>query len=411
METGVIGNRLRAMGRDLAAWRVSRRCNWRRNQLEPLRNRCQANGARLGEYGTNSGAWEPAVLKKSDGPGGSGRNAKPTINDVARLAGVSKKTVSRVINRSALLNGETRERVEKVIRELGYVPNPQARALALRRNFLVGLIHDNPNAQMVLNMQQGILEALQGTEFEMVVRPVDRNSSMMLDDVRHFLERQRLFGVVLLPPISENDALARLCDEVGCRYVRLGSAELDDAAHMVASNDREAVREATDYLIREGHRLIGLIEGPDGFRSARERRLGFEDAIAAAGLKLPRSLIAGGNYTFETGVTAAHRLFDLSPRPTAIFASNDEMAAGVVFAARERGVAVPQDLSVIGFDDTPIAAHIWPPLTTVRWPIVSMARSAARKLVGDIVDGTGAESLPSMLPSTLVKRASVAPPP
>ena len=110
-----------------------------------------------------------------------GRAAKPTINDVARLAGVSKKTVSRVINRSPLLNEETRERVEKVIRELGYVPNPQARALALRRNFLIGLIHDNPNAQMVLNMQQGILEALQGTEFEMVVRPVDRNQ---LDDAR-----------------------------------------------------------------------------------------------------------------------------------------------------------------------------------------------------------------------------------
>ena len=350
-------------------------------------------------------------MKSSAGQNGAGRNAKPTINDVARLAGVSKKTVSRVINRSALLNDDTRERIEKVIRELGYVPNPQARALALGRNSLIGLIHDNPNAQMVLNMQQGILEALQATEFEMVVRPVDRNSSMLLDDVRDFLERQRLFGVVLLPPISENDALARLCDEVGCRYVRLGSVQLDDAAHMVASNDREAVREAIEYLIREGHRLIGLIEGPDGFRSARERRLGFEDALAAAGLKLPRSLIAGGNYTFETGVTAAHRLFDLSPRPTAIFASNDEMAAGVVFAARERGVAVPQELSVIGFDDTPIAAHIWPPLTTVRWPIVSMARSAARKLVGDIVDGRGAESHPSMLPSTLVKRASVAPPP
>jgi LacI family transcriptional regulator len=340
----------------------------------------------------------------------TGKLGKPTINDVARLAEVSKKTVSRVINRSPLLNEETRERVEKVIRELGYVPNPQARALALRRNFLVGLIHDNPNAQMVLNMQQGILEALQGTDFEMVVRPVDRTSPQMLDDVRLFLERQRLFGVVLLPPISENDALAELCDEVGCRYVRIGSAQLDDADHMVASNDREVVREATDFLIQHGHRLIGLIEGPDGFRSARERRLGFEDAIKAAGLSLPRSLIARGNYTFETGVTAANRLFDLSPRPTAIFASNDEMAAGVVFAARERGIIVPDDLSVIGFDDTPIAAHIWPPLTTVRWPIVSMGRAAARKLVADIVGGEAAEPQPSELPSMLVKRASVAPP-
>lgn len=339
------------------------------------------------------------------------RAAKPTINDVARLANVSKKTVSRVINRSPLLNEETRERVEQVIRDLGYVPNPQARALALRRNFLVGLIHDNPNAQMVLNMQQGILEALSGTDFEMVVRPVDRTSPRMLDDVRLFLERQRLFGVVILPPLSENDALANLCDEVGCRYVRIGSAHLDDPDHMVASNDREVVREATDHLVQQGHRLIGLIEGPDGFRSARERRQGFEDAIKAAGLSLPRSLIVRGNYTFETGVTAASRLFDLSPRPTAIFASNDEMAAGVVFAARERGITVPDDLSVIGFDDTPIAAHIWPPLTTVRWPIVSMARAAARKLVGDMVGGEAAEPQPAELPSMLVKRASVAPPP
>ena len=350
------------------------------------------------------------VTKSGEGQVGT-RAARSTINDVARLAGVSKKTVSRVINHSPLLNEETRNRVEKVIRDLGYVPNPQARALALRRNFLIGLIHDNPNAQMVLNVQQGILEALAGTEFEMVVRPVDRSSQAMLDDVRTFLERQRLFGVILLPPISENDALARLCDEVGCRYVRMGSAELDDAAHMVASNDREAVREATQYLIEQGHELIGLIEGPDGFRSAQERRLGFEDALADAGRTLPRSLIVRGNYTFETGVTAAERLLDLSPRPTAIFASNDEMAAGVVFAARERNISVPDELSVIGFDDTPIAAHIWPPLTTVRWPIVSMARSAARKLVGDMVGGQAAEDLPSELPSTLVKRASVAPPP
>ncbi len=349
-----------------------------------------------------------AKTEKENGTGGGG---KPTINDVARLAGVSKKTVSRVINRSPLLNEDTRGRVEKVIRELGYVPNPQARALALRRNFLIGLIHDNPNAQMVLNMQQGILEALQGTDFAMVVRPVDRTSSMMLEDVRVFIERQRLFGVVILPPISENDALARLCDELGCRYVRMGSARLDAPEHMVASNDREVVREATDHLIAQGHRLIGLIEGPDGFRSAQERRLGFEDALAAAGIDLPRSLIARGNYTFETGVTAANRLLDLSPRPTAIFASNDEMAAGIVFAARERGIAVPDELSVIGFDDTPIAAHIWPPLTTVRWPIVSMARAAARKLVGDMVGGAAAEPQPAELPSTLVKRASVAPPP
>lgn len=339
----------------------------------------------------------------------SRRADQPTINDVARIAGVSKKTVSRVINRSPLLTDDTRERVEKVIRELGYVPNPQARALALRRNYLVGLIHDNPNAQMVLNVQQGILDALHGTEFELVVRPVDRRSPAMLDDVRAFLERQRLYGVVLLPPISENEALARVCEDLGCRYVRMGSVQLDDADHMVASNDREAVRDATAYLIEQGHRLIGLIEGPHGFRSAAERRAGFEDALGQADIKLPRSLFAQGTYTFESGVAAATRLLDLAPRPTAILASNDEMAAGVIHAARQRGLSVPEDLSVIGFDDTAIAAQIWPPLTTVRWPIMSMARSAALKLVGDTLDPDRPPE-PSQFLSALVRRYSVAPP-
>lgn len=331
----------------------------------------------------------------------------PTINDVARIAGVSKKTVSRVINRSPLLSEDTRKHVEGVISGLGYVPNPQARALALRRNFLIGLIHDNPNAQMVMNVQQGILESLHGTEFELVVRPIDRGSATMLQDVRNFLERQRLYGVVLLPPVSENNQLAELCADIGCRYVRMGSAELDDAEHMVASNDCEAVTAAVDYLIEQGHKRIGLVLGPHGFRSARERREGFEQALKTAKITLPRSMIAEGNYTFESGVMAADRLLDLMPRPTAIFACNDEMAAGVLHAARQRGIDVPRDLSIIGFDDTPIAAHIWPPLTTVRWPIISMARSAALKLTAD---GDEPVAEPSMFRSTLIRRGSVAPP-
>lgn len=333
--------------------------------------------------------------------------AQPTINDVARVAGVSKKTVSRVINRSPLLNDGTRTRVLDVIRELGYVPNPQARALALRRNFLIGLIHDNPNAQMVLNVQQGILEALRHTEFELIVRPVDRGSPTMLDDIRRFLERQRPYGVMLLPPISENEALAELCEDIGCRYVRMGSAILDEPDHMVASNDREAVCDAVRYLIEAGHKQIGLVAGPQGFRSAFERMAGFRDALQVARIPLQESLIVHGDYTFDSGVTAAGKLLDHAPRPTAIFASNDEMAAGVLHAARQRGMDVPRDLSIIGFDDTPIATHIWPPLTTVRWPIATMARAAAGKLVAAEGDADEAQSL---FLSTLIRRASVAPP-
>ncbi|MBD8679425.1 LacI family DNA-binding transcriptional regulator [Sphingomonas sp. CFBP 13720] len=337
------------------------------------------------------------------------KTGQPTINDVARLAGVSKKTVSRVINQSPLLNGETRDRVQAVIAEIGYIPNPQARALALRRNFLIALIHDNPNAQMVLGVQQGLLEVLRDTEFELLVHPVDRGAPDMTDEVRRFLERQRPYGVMLLPPISENDALAALCDQIGCRYVRMGSAPFDEAEHMVSSNDREAVRGAVEHLLSAGHRRICMIAGPHGFRSAHERQQGYEEAIEVAGIGVQRTWIAQGDYTFESGMRAAERLLDLSPRPTAIFASNDEMAAGALHVARQRGLEVPDDLSIIGFDDTSIASHLWPPLTTVRWPIATMARAAALKLVGDD-DGGEEDGEDDLFVSTLIRRASVAKP-
>jgi LacI family transcriptional regulator len=330
----------------------------------------------------------------------------PTINDVARLSGVSKKTVSRVINRSALLSDDTRTRVEAVIAELGYVPNPQARALALRRNFLLGLLHDNPNAQTVLNFQEGVLDAIRDTEFALVVRPVDRHSPAMMDDIRRFLEQQRLYGVLILPPISEDDALAELCLEMGCGYVRMGSAMLDDGEHMVASNDREMVEAAVEHLVALGHRKIALIEGPEGFRSARERREGFLGAMQAHGLPVPDEARAQGTYRFDSGLAAAGRLLDAPDRPTAIFASNDEMAAGAFHAARQRNLTVPDDLSIIGFDDSPIAAHMWPPMTTVGWPVREMGRAAALKLI--VPDDPAAGS--SRFPARLVKRQSVAPP-
>jgi LacI family transcriptional regulator len=339
-------------------------------------------------------------------PGSRKFKHKPTINDVARLAGVSKKTVSRAINRSPLLNQKTREKVESVIADLSYVPNPQARALALRRNFLLGLIYDNPNAQTVLSAQEGMLDAIRSTEFALVMRPVDRHSSGMLQDIGNFLQQQRIYGVLLLPPISENEEITAICRELGCGYVRMCSAELDESAHLVQSNDRAAVTQAVEYMIGLGHRHIGLIAGPDGFRSAQERRLGFLDALARNGLECPPALLAKGNYTFESGRTAAEQLLEARPRPTAIFCSNDEMAAGALHAARQRDIEVPDRLSLVGFDDTAIAAHIWPPLTTVRWPIRTMARSAALKLIDPVKASEQAVSFPS----DLVRRASVVPP-
>ena len=334
-----------------------------------------------------------------------------TINDVARIAGVSKKTVSRVINRSAGLHPETRGSVERVIAELGYTPNPQARALARGRNFLIGLVHGNPNAQTVLNVQRGMLEALGGTDFEMLVRPVDRGSPTLVEDLRDFIDRNRLHGLLLMPPLSENEAVAQMCRDAGCRYVRMGSTVLDEADRSVASNDRAVVREATGHLIAQGHRRIGLVAGPDGFRSAIERRAGFEDALRAAGLPLFLDLVERGDYLFGSGETAGERLLGRPDRPTAIFASNDEMAVGVIHAAYRMGLHVPDDLSVIGFDGTAVAAQVWPPLTTVMWPVAAMARAATFKLIGPALSSDhAAEAALLCLPASVIHRGSVAPP-
>jgi len=330
---------------------------------------------------------------------------KPTINDVARISGVSKKTVSRVINKSPLLNQATREKVESVIAELGYVPNPQARALALRRNFLIGLIHDNPNAQMVLGVQEGILDTIRDTEFALVVQPMNRHSPTLYDDVRRFIEQQRLYGVLLLPPLSERDDLAELCRDLGCTLVRMGSAKLDDDEHLVASNDRQAVSDAVAWLAELGHRRIGFVAGPEGFRSANEREQGFLDGLNRAGLEPDPAIMARGTYRFESGKAAGEKLLSAAEPPTAVFSSNDEMAAGILHAARERGLDVPQDISIIGFDDTATAAHIWPPLTTVRWPIRTMASTAAAKLIRP----ASAAQEPSFFLSDLIRRASAVP--
>lgn len=335
--------------------------------------------------------------------------AQPTINDVASRAGVSKKTVSRVINRSPLLSTAMRTKVEAVIRELGFVPNPQARALALRRNFLIVLLHDNPNGQTVLNFQRGVLNAIEDSDLALVVKPVDRNSPGMLADVQAFLEKQRPLGAMLLPPISENDALAELCTSLGVRYVRVGSLVLDDDLHCVASNDREIVTEACEYLIAQGHRNIGFVRGPSGFRSAEEREIGFHQAMARAGIAVDQSLTFEGTYRFGSGMRAGEALLSATPRPTAIFASNDEMAAGVIHVAHRRGIKVPEELSIIGFDDSPTASQIWPTLSTVRWPITEMGRTAAQKLVPEflvgrhIPDGTPA----TILNSEFIQRDSV----
>src|SRR5688572_2852997 len=193
---------------------------------------------------------------------------KHTINDIARLANVSKKTVSRVINESPFVREETRARINEIIKRVGFTPDPQARALAFRRSFLIGLIYDNPNAPYVINFQEGALGALRKMGYELVVHPCDRKSEEFQSDIRRFVTRQKLDGVVILPPVSENNVLAEMLRKLECPYVRVISAALDEPRNLIMSMDRQSAAEVAEHLAKLGHTRIAMIIGPANYRSS-----------------------------------------------------------------------------------------------------------------------------------------------
>ena len=335
---------------------------------------------------------------------------RPTINDIARLAEVSKKTVSRVINKSPFVKEETRERVEAIITRFGYAPDPQARGLAFRRSFLIGLIYDQPNPQYVIDMQQGVLDAVRGSGLELVVHPCRRSDENFLADVRGFVERQKLFGVVIPPSVSEDQRVADLLNEIGCPYVRIASLPLDEARSMVRTHDAKGAGEAARHIAELGHTRVGFISGPSTFRSSHERGRGFAEGLAERGVELKPEYRCEGAYTFESGVDCGARLLAMPERPTAIFCGNDEMAAGVYKAARDAGLDIPGDISIVGYDDSPVAARLWPALTSVRLPIRDMGRMAAEKLLqrdGDEPEAGAAKV--EVVPSLVVRQSAAKP--
>lgn len=346
----------------------------------------------------------PAATDAAETPAADGGVA--TINDIARLAGVSKKTVSRVINRSPLVRPDTREKVEALMEKVGYVPDPMARGLAFRKSFLIGMVSDNPNAQYIVNMQNGALDGLRGSGYELVVHPCDSKSADYIAGVRRFVLQHRLAGVFLVPRVSEDEALVEMLREIDCRYARIAAVSLDDPWRMITTNDRDGAIEVAKYLDSLGHREIGLITGPMRYLSSRERSGGFLDALRTRGVELAADRIVEGGYTFESGVACAERLLARSPRPTAIFALNDEMAAGVCKAAFRMGLRIPEDLSVVGFDDSPLASRLWPSLTTVRLPIREMGMLAAQILTRE----ENRRQTPPLVTPHLVVRESCQPP-
>lgn len=302
--------------------------------------------------------------------------ARMTITEIAQLAGVSKKTVSRYFNHAELLSAQTRAKVEGVIADTGFVPNAQARALALQRNFLVALIHDNSDRGVLELVETGIVEALEGSELALVMQPMAFQDAAAR--LRAFLDRMRPTGVVLLPPLSEREDLAALCADAQVRCVRLGRVRGENG---LACEDRSAMATLVTWLVRLGHRRIGFVSGPESSLNAQERELGYLDAMADHGLDRGPSLIVAGSNTFESGIAGGRLLLEVSPQPTAIIASNDEMAAGVLHAAAQASIEVPSALSVVGFNDAPLAERTLPALTSMGVPWGEMAREAIARIM------------------------------
>ena len=311
---------------------------------------------------------------------------KATIKDVAKLAGVSFKTVSRVINREPSVGEELQAKVWAAIEELNYQPNLSARQLRGSPSF-IAFIYDNPNSHYVIEMQHGILEECKRQGFELLIHPANSSDDAYLEELRRLVSNGHIAGLVLTPPFSESDALIEVLDARDVRHVRILSGELDCECPgpCVLIDDYHAAYEITRYLVGLGHREIAFLAGSQKHDSSSENRLrGYLAALADANIPHRDALILPGEYSFDSGSERTSELLGLPEAPSAIFACNDEIASGALFAARINQVAVPQQLSIVGFEDSPFSRQSWPKLTTAHQPNSEIAAGAARILIENI---------------------------
>ncbi len=304
-----------------------------------------------------------------------------TIDDVADKAGVSAKTVSRVLNNEPNVRPSKRELVMQVSRELGYRPNPAARSLAGARSFLIAHLHDNPVPEYITAVNSGIYAACRANGYFLLPEPVDPNAPDRLDRLQSFLMTSRADGVVLTPPLCDDPDILALLQNNGTPYASLSASRQPEHSAVMRLDDRLAAMEITRHLVDLGHQRIAFIAGPAGHNASTNRRQGYLDAMKEAGLNVKPALIVEGDYSLRSGLEAARTLIEVDPRPTAIFAANDDMAVGAMTTLMTKGLHIPRDISVAGYDDTRLASAVWPPLTTVRQPVAEMAHRAAERLM------------------------------
>jgi LacI family transcriptional regulator len=303
-----------------------------------------------------------------------------TIQEVADLAKVSPKTVSRVINNEPRVRSDTRSRILEAIEKLNYRPNLNARGLASNRSFLIGLFCDRPG-DYLSEFQAGAVERCRESSLHLMVEPWDVQSPSIEKQLDTLLGQLRLEGVILLPPLSDHPLVLSKLQEAAIPIVRIAPRQNLSATPSIGIDDYAAARQLTAHLLELGHRRIGFMLGRPEHGATEQRYLGFIDEMRAHQVPVDFELVQTGNFQFNDGLVCAERMLRSPAPPTAIFASNDDMAAAVISMARKFALSLPGELSVTGFDDAPIATMIWPELTTVRQPVAAMARLAADLII------------------------------
>lgn len=302
-----------------------------------------------------------------------------TISDVARISGVSIRTVSRVINNLPRVSDDTRVRVHRAIETLNFRPSLSARGLARGRSFLIGIVHNDRNALVLNSVQQGVGCEANQRGYEVISHSTSFEEESAIGDVLAFAKRSRVDGLVILPPVSGIDGLPDVLRSNQIPAVAVSAVPIAGYDEIMLSLEADAAGEVARYLLDLGHRRIAMINGPQSMISARERRRGFSEALQQCGVDLLAEM--DGDYGLASGVVAARRLLSRTERPTAIFAANDIMAAGVLKVASEEGISVPAALSVVGFDGSQLAELLTPSLTTVWRPFNQIAEMATRNLL------------------------------
>jgi LacI family transcriptional regulator len=330
---------------------------------------------------------------------------KATIKQVAEHAGVSIKTVSRVLNRERYVTAGARASVEAAMAALSFQPNLAARALAGKKSHQVALICDNPSPYYIYEVQAGVRARCVEAGIRLIIQPYAMHTIGLEDEIESLVVQTNPDGLILTPPITDNAVVVERLQQRKLRYVCISPENLGAQCSAAFIDNIEAAAAMVAHLTDLGHRRIGFIAGHPDYATSRQRLNGYRKGLQAAGIAYEPNLVVEGQYSFDSGSAAATALLSLQCPPTAIFASSDDMAAGALATAHQMGVRVPEHISIAGFDDTALAEVVWPPLTTIRQPTRDLAYAAADLLFadGDVVEHR-------KLPFTLIIRQSTAPP-